>query len=188
VQPEGADGDLEGLEGLSGDLGLQVRRLRRVHRQRPAPPGGGARLLRRHGHVVARLHVGPQLPHGFREVPLRHLLRCRGSGARGAHGSSQRLNQPLIILLKARSRAPAARDRRGAGRWRVCSQFGGLTGWAVESWAATQRQVNWATEAKLSGLSAGSLWWRIERKKKTNLFVINQVCHALLKKKSSMLC
>jgi hypothetical protein len=95
VQPEGADGDLEGLEGFSGDLGLHVRRLRRVHRQRPAPPRGGARLLRRHGHVVARLQVGPQLPHGFREVPIRHLLSCRGGGARGAHGSSQRLNQPV---------------------------------------------------------------------------------------------
>jgi hypothetical protein len=87
AQQEGADGDLERLEGLRGELCLEVRRLRGVHRQRAAPPGGCARLLRRHGHVVAGLQVGPQIPHGLSEVPPRHLLRRRGGGGGGARGS-----------------------------------------------------------------------------------------------------
>lgn len=84
INAEGADGEVERLEGLRGELSLQVRRLRGVHRQRAPPARRGARPLRRDGHVVARLHVGRQILHGLREVPLRHLpRRRRRRGARG---------------------------------------------------------------------------------------------------------
>jgi hypothetical protein len=99
MQPEGADGDLERLEGLGSEFGLQIHR---VHRQRSAPPRGGTRLLRHHGHVVARHQVRPQLPHSLREVPLRDLLLCSGGGARGAHGSKQRWNQPGAEIAEGR--------------------------------------------------------------------------------------
>jgi hypothetical protein len=85
---EGADGDLEWLKGLCGELGLEIRRFRSVHRQRAAPSRRGTGLLRRHGHVVACLQVGPQLQHGLRKVLPRHLLRRRRRGARGSHGTS----------------------------------------------------------------------------------------------------
>lgn len=75
VHAEWADRDVEGLEGLRGEFGLEVRRLCGVHGQRAPPPGGGARLERRDGHIVALLHVSRQLSQSLWEVLPGHLLR-----------------------------------------------------------------------------------------------------------------
>ena len=75
IHTKWANCDMERLEGLGGEFGLQVHRLCGVHGQRASPPGGGARLQRRDGHIVALLHVIRQLSQSLWEVPPGHLLR-----------------------------------------------------------------------------------------------------------------
>lgn len=59
---EGADCKLEELEGVGGELGLEVGDLRRVNGKDPPPRRGAiAGLLTRDGNEIGLLDVGPYL-------------------------------------------------------------------------------------------------------------------------------